>query len=96
MAANRNVTFGVCAWVLDVEGVPAVQRASQLGYEAIEIGAFNLDGYHNLCDPAVQAAYAEATATQNIKLVSLCLGIFSKVMAFYDAAQEVLVWESKI
>ena len=75
MAAHRNITFGVCSWVLDRKGVTAVARARQLGFEAIEIDVFSLERYHEMCDPAVQAAYVKAAATHGVKLVSLCLGL---------------------
>ncbi len=87
------ITIGVCPWMLDTVGVAAVQRASELGFEAIEIGVFNLEGYNELRHPAIQAAYLEAAAAHEIELVAMSLGIFSQVIAIHSEAQEAMVWE---
>ena len=87
------ITIGVCPWMLDTVGVAAVQRASELGFEAMEIGVFSLEGYNEMRDPAIQAAYLEAAATHGIELVAMSLGIFSQVAALHSEAQEATVWE---
>ena len=87
------ITIGVCSWMLDTVGVAAVQRASELGFEAMEIGVFSLEGYNEMRDPAIQAAYLEAAATHGIELVAMSLGIFSQVAALHSEAQEATVWE---
>jgi sugar phosphate isomerase/epimerase len=87
------ITIGVCQWMLDSEGVAAVQRASELGFEAMEIGVFSLEGYGEMRDPAIQAAYLEAAAAHGIELVAMSLGIFSQVIAMHSKAQEAAVWE---
>ena len=87
------ITIGVCPWMLDTVGVAAVQRASELGFEAMEIGVSSLEGYNEMRDPAIQAAYLEAAAAHEIELVAMSLGIFSQVIAIHSEAQEATVWE---
>jgi sugar phosphate isomerase/epimerase len=79
--------------MLDTVGVAAVQRASELGFEAMEVGVFSVAGYNEMCDPAIQTAYLEAAATHGIELVGMTLGIFSQVVALHSEEQEATVWE---
>ncbi len=87
-----TITFGVCQWVLDTTGVAAVQRASELGFRALQIGVRSLDQFAEMQKPAVQAAYLAAAATHNIEIVGMSLGIFNQI-ALHDATQADKVWE---
>jgi sugar phosphate isomerase/epimerase len=87
------ITIGVCSWKLDAQGVSAIQRASELGYKAIELLTFSQDDYNEIRNPADQAAYVEAASTYEIELVGMVLGIFSSVVALHSVEQESTAWE---
>lgn len=87
------ITIGACSWVLDTQGVSAIQRASELGYKAIELLTFSQDDYNEIRNPAVQAAYIEAASKYEIELVGMVLGIFSSVVALHSVEQEATAWE---
>ena len=87
------ITIGACSWVLDTQGVSAIQRASELGFKAIELLAYSMDDYNNMRDPTVQAAYVEAAAKHEIEVVGMVSGIFSSVAALHSEEQEAAVWE---
>ena len=86
------ITIGICQWMLDTLGVAAVQRASELGFPAMQIGVRSMDAFHEMRDPAVQAAYLEAAAAHHIDIVGMSLGIFNQI-ALHDTAQSYTVWE---
>jgi len=87
------ITFGVCSWVLDREGIAAIQRASELGFEAIDLGFFSMEDYEEIRKPETQSAYVEAATKYNIKLACMTVGIFSHFIALHDKEQEATVRE---
>jgi len=87
------ISIGVCPWMMDTDGIEAVQRASELGFTAIEIGVFNIEGYEKMRDPAVQNTYLEAASAHGIELVGISLNIFTQIVTLYSEEQEATVWE---
>jgi hypothetical protein len=49
------ITIGACSWVLDTQGVSAIQRSRELGFTAIELLAYSMDDYNKMRDPTAQA-----------------------------------------
>ena len=85
--------FGVTAWTLDVGGVDAIRRASELGFRAIDLGFFSMEDYEEIRKPETQSAYVEAATKYNIKIASMTVGFFSHFVALHDKEQEAKVWE---
>lgn len=64
--------IGVCEWCLPVNGATAVELASEIGFEGIQIS--DLGGASNgypMNDPFIQASYLQAASEHNIMLHSL-------------------------
>lgn len=88
------ITIGVCSWVLDTQGVSAIQRASELGFKAIELGVFSMEDYEEIRKPATQAAYVEAATKYDVKLVGIMVGIFSHIWGIHNKEHEETIRET--
>lgn len=88
------ITIGVCSWMLDKQGISAIQRASELGFEAIELGVFSMEDYIEIQKPATQAAYVEAATKYNVKLVGIMVGIFSHIWGIHNKEHEETIRET--
>ncbi len=85
------IQLGICGWCLDVKGVETVKRASELGFDTMQIGVHSFDDVDTLSDPDVQAQYIEASKAHNINMIGLSISVFDS-FSFHHPDNEPRIW----
>lgn len=75
----RKIKFGICEWVLPIKGPLAIQIASELGFDGIQVDEWG--GYREsfpMSNKRVQEGYLEASQKYGVELISFGANSFAK------------------